>query len=48
MRFADSFAEDSPRDVMKIAGARYEANARQLARVHAARNRLPWPLPRHG
>ena len=36
------------REVMKIVGARYETDARQLARVHAARNGLPWPLPRRG
>ena len=36
------------REVMEIVGARYEADARQLARVHAARNGLPWPLPRRG
>lgn len=36
------------REVMKIVGAKYEADARQLARVHAARNGLPWPLPRRG
>ena len=36
------------RDVMKIVGARYETDARQLARVHAARNGLPWPLPGRG
>ena len=36
------------REVMGIVGAKYEADARQLARVHAARNGLPWPLPRRG
>lgn len=36
------------REVMKIVGARYVADARQLARVHAARNGLSWPLPRRG
>ena len=36
------------REVMKIVGAKYEGDARQLARVHAARNGLPWPLPRRG
>ena len=36
------------REVMEIVGAKYEADARQLARVHAARNGLPWPLPRRG
>ena len=36
------------REVMKIVGAKYAADARQLARVHAARNGLPWPLPRRG
>ena len=35
-------------EVMKIVGAKYVADARQLARVHAARNGLPWPLPRRG
>lgn len=34
------------REVMTIVGAKYAADARQLARVHAARNGLPWPLPR--
>lgn len=38
----------SSREVMKIAGARYEANARRWAGVRAARNGLPWPLPRQG
>ena len=36
------------REVMDVVGAKYEADARQLARVHAARNGLPWPLPRRG
>ena len=36
------------REVMEIVGAKYQADARQLARVHAARNGLPWPLPRRG
>ena len=36
------------REVMKIVGARYETDARQLVRIHAARNGLPWPLPRRG
>ena len=36
------------REVMKIVGSKYVADARQLARIHAARNGLPWPLPRRG
>ena len=36
------------REVMEIVGAKYVADARQLARVHAARNGLAWPLPRRG
>ena len=36
------------REVMEMVGAKYPGDARQLARVHAARNGLPWPLPRRG
>ena len=34
------------REVMEMVGARYPQDARHLARVHAARNGLPWPLRR--
>ena len=32
------------RDVMELVGAKHPQDARHLARVHAARNGLPWPL----
>lgn len=32
------------REVMEMVGAKYPQDARHLARVHAARNGLPWPL----
>ena len=46
----DAYAtgKHSWREVMEMVGARYPGDARQLARVHAARNGLPWPLPRRG
>lgn len=46
----DAYAtgEYSWREVMEMIGAKYPGDARQLARVHAARNGLPWPLPRWG